>query len=500
MDKIKSLKKQLKRFIVLSFLTYNVLIYCTSVFLLKIDMFSELNYFYALFLYMIIALLICNCYFNYKFNELYNENSEVDVLTSLYNIKTFELKVNEKIKQAPNKIGGMLFIDIDNIKFINDKFGHDVGNEFIVEMSRMLTYFDKYDGISCRVSGDEFIVYVHGFENEKELFKVFEGLYEFGKDFCVKTSDEIINKIRFSSGVAYYPKDATKFCELYKLSDFALHCAKNTEKGRVLEFDKKNYKENYYILENSRAINQLIDNKLVRFAYQPIVDLKTGEVYAYEALLRSKMECFKSPLEIIDVASSQAKLPHLESLVIFTIYENIKKHEEILGDKKIFLNTLPNQVLSVEEGALLVEKYDKYFSKVVVEITEQENNNKINMDRKVNFLRKYSIGIAVDDFGNGFSNEVRILELMPNVVKIDMELIQGISNNSDKQTIVSNLVEFCHGKNIKVVAEGVEECVDLEYVCKLGIDFVQGFYVSKPNFEFIDIPKEIKDEILRYSN
>ncbi len=518
MDKAKDFHRQIIGILSLIFLLYNIAIVIAIKVLsffdilnvsLNFDSKSLITYAVIIILYNIIAVFLVDYIFKIKFDthngNLYfsnfsKKNRQQDILTGLYNRNALETKVSEMIANAPEKVGGMLFIDIDNIKFINDKYGHDVGDKFILKLSELLCYFEKYNGIVSRISGDEFVVYLHGFEKEEMLLDVFKGIYSFSESFKVVTPDGIENKVRFSSGLAWYPRNAVEFKELYKLSDFALYNAKNNEKGKLFEFNEETYKENYFILENSLAINQLLDNKLVKFAYQPIVDLKTGEIFAFEALLRSKMDNFKSPLEIIDVAKTQCKLPQLENLAIFSVYEDIEKNESLIGDRKIFLNSLPSQVLDIESLDTLVERYNKYFGQVVFEITEQENKNKENMKRKLEFLRKHNLGIAVDDFGSGFSNEIRILALKPNIVKVAMELIQGISTDPDKQAIVANLVDFCHNKKIKVVAEGVEQSEDLKYIIDMGIDYVQGYYLARPAFEFNDIPRNVKEEILKYNN
>ncbi len=423
-------------------------------------------------------------------------NSKLDILTGLNNKKSFQEKVQICIENEPNKIGGLLYIDIDNIKYINNKYSHDIGDRFITKLSEALKYFEKYNGILGRVSGDEFVVYLHGFENQNKLVEIFKEFYKYSENLTIKTDDGLEHKIHFSSGLTFYPKDATIFEQLDKYADFALFCAKTYEKGTIVEFNREEYNENYHLLENSYAINHLLENKLVKLAYQPIVDLKTGEIFAYEALMRSKMENFKSPLEIIDVATTQAKLQQLESLVIFTAFEDISKNEEKLGDRKVFINSLPSQVLDHESTKKLVELYEKHLNKVVVEITEQASLNKNNLKRKWEFVEDFGLELAIDDFGSGFSNERRILDLEPSIVKVDMNLIQGINHDKDKQIIVRNLVEFCQSKNIKLVAEGVENSKDLKYIIDLGIDYVQGYYLARPNFEFLEIPKEIKAEII----
>ncbi|WP_296561887.1 EAL domain-containing protein, partial [uncultured Acetobacterium sp.] len=101
-----------------------------------------------------------------------------------------------------------------------------------------------------------------------------------------------------------------------------------------------------------------------------------------------------------------------------------------------------------------------------------------------------------DDFGSGYSNEIRILTLLPDIIKIDMEMIQGIHCSEDKRNLVANLVEFCHNKSVLVVAEGIETAEDLATVIEMGVDLAQGFYLGKPEFEILTISLELQQEIL----
>ncbi len=428
-----------------------------------------------------------------------NSIEQVDIFTNFSTKKALEEKVTSIIKRHPNAVGCMLYLDIDNIKFINDKYGYEIGDEFILKFAEILKYFNKYNSVISHINGGEFIVYLHCFKDEQELLELCKELYSYADEFKVTTPDGVENKVHFSIGLSWYPENAQNFDTLYKYSDFALYYAKKNEKGRLTEFNLEDYKRNFNILENKLAINQLLDNKLVQFAYQPIVCLKTGDIYGYEALIRSKMNSFKSPFQIIEVATTQSKLPQLEALVIFSVYEDLKNNDEKLGDRKIFVNSLPSQVLDEDNVYELIKLYKNYIDRVVVEITEQDVINPGNLERKLAFVNEYNLELAIDDFGSGFSNEKRILALKPSIVKVDMELIQGISLNVDKQTIVSNLLDFCHNKNIRVIAEGVETSEDLKYISKLGVDYVQGYYVAKPNFEFLEIPDEIKQEIIDIS-
>lgn len=420
---------------------------------------------------------------------------DYDALTHLYSNMALKREVCRRLREKPDKIGAMIFIDLDNLKYINDNFGHDVGDRLIIRAGEIFRYFEQYDGIVSRISGDEFAVYLHDYQQQDEVRKIIQALYDQSHTFYLETPGGVSNRIRFSSGVAWYPQDADNVTDLLKLSDFAMYEAKKKEKGRLFEFNREYYQQMSYLLENRESINRLLDEQLIRFAFQPIVDLKTGEIFAYEALMRPLLDNFKNPLEILSVAAAQSKSAQLERLVMLMTFQIIEEHAQELGACKIFINSIPSQMLIEEDRLLFQRRFHKQFKKVVIEVTEEESRNEDNLAQKVQFLRENGIQIAVDDFGSGYSNETRILSLLPDIIKIDMEMIQGIHCNPDKQNLVSNLVAFCHYKGVKVVAEGIEEKEDLLAVIEMGVEYAQGFYLGKPAFEFADLEKTIKNEI-----
>lgn len=421
---------------------------------------------------------------------------DFDSLTQLYNRMAFKRKVNECIRDNPDKKGALIFSDLDNLKYINDTFGHDMGDRLIIRAGEMFYQFEKYGGIVSRISGDEFAVYLHGFDSLGELRKIIYEQYYENSHFYLHTHDGVSHKIRCSSGIAFYPTDSDNVTDLLKLSDFAMYEAKHSQKGTIIEFNRDSYTRNSYLLDSSEAINRILDEGLIHFVFQPIVDLKTGEIYAYEALMRPLLDNFKSPLEVLKVAAVQSKLNQLERVVILKAFEIVKNHISILDEKKVFINSIPNQSLSESDLSFLKDNYKEIFQNIVIEITEAENENSNLLQRKLDFIKYTGMKIAVDDYGSGYSNEMRVLSLRPDIVKVDIGLISNIDSNTDKQQLVSNLISFCHPKGIKVIAEGVERKEELITIIKLGIDYVQGYYIGKPNFELISIDDKIKKEIL----
>lgn len=310
------------------------------------------------------------------------------------------------------------------------------------------------------------------------------------------TPDGKAHRVRSSAGLAWYPDDSDNITDLLKLSDYAMYEAKHNRKGTMFEFDQESYKENAYLLENREAINRLLDEGLIRFAFQPIVDLATGEIYAYEALMRPLLDNFQSPLEILSVAASQSKLNQLERLVIFTAFDYVRDHLDEIGQRRIFINSIPSQKLPPEDIQQMHQRYpEEVFRRVMIEITEDVDYSPQLLDDKVQSVRGMGLPIAIDDFGSGYSNEMRILALEPDVVKIDMGIIRGIHADPNKQQLVANIVGFCKPKGISMVAEGVEDAEDLMEVTRQGIDYVQGYYTARPNFELKELAPDVVEFI-----
>lgn len=423
-----------------------------------------------------------------------------DKLTHLYNRVAFKREAYNIIHKEPDKVGVMIFADLDNLKYINDNFGHDVGDGFLVKAGEMFNQFSKLGGIVSRISGDEFAIYLHGYDSQQTLRNVLFDKFATYRNYHVTTPDGRPQRIRFSAGIAWYPNDSDNITDLLKLSDYAMYEAKSTRKGTIFEFNRESYKKNIYLLENREAINQLLDGFLIRFDFQPIVSLKTGEIYGYEALMRPLLDNFQSPLEVLAVASAESKMAQLEHVVVMKSYQYIADNIARIGDKKIFINSIPDQILSDEDRQHLVRRYHHIFENVVIEITEEQNLTIQQLEAKANNIKERASMIAIDDYGAGYSNEMRILSLKPDIIKIDMAIIQGVSHDNDKHQLVENIISFCNQKGIITVAEGVESIDDLDVIIDMGADYVQGYLLSEPQFELGGVDEAVAEHIRNRNN
>ena len=422
---------------------------------------------------------------------------DYDILTNILNRRAFYNEVTEKLNEKNLKIGAFIMWDLDNLKYVNDTYGHDCGDNYIRKAAMILKKFEQYGGIVARRSGDEFLVFLYGFDRENEVRDIVETIHEDVENSYINLPNGRTLKLRASTGIAWYPKDAVTFDELSRFSDFAMYKIKKTVKGSISEFNRNEYDEDYFLLNSQEDLNKLLDEELVRYAFQPIICADTGEVFAYEALMRSKLESLKSPLNIIKLATADSRLYEIEKLTFFKSLESYVENQKYFKNKKLFINSIPNYVLVNDDLKKFEKMYWRYLDNIVVEILENEQSNTQGTSEKTKLISSWNSQVAIDDFGSGYNNEAVLLEMTPDYVKIDMEIVRGINEDLNRQQICKNLISYAKQRNIKVVAEGVEYEEELEKLIELGVDYLQGYYFSRPEFVPAEIPAEKRDMVLR---
>nr|WP_090092286.1 EAL domain-containing protein [Clostridium uliginosum] len=417
---------------------------------------------------------------------------DYDILTNLLNRRAFYNRVNKKL-QEDIEIAAFVMLDLDNLKYVNDTYGHDYGDKYIKKAAIVLEEFTEHNGIVSRISGDEFYVFIHGYDDKDKIRQIIKRIHKNMKQSSIILPDNNELKIRASAGVAWYPDDSTKYEELTKYCDFAMYKIKNTAKGNLNEFNRDDYNKDSFLLSSKEELNKLIDEELVKYAFQPIVNANTGEIYGYEALMRSQLDTLKNPLDIIRLATSQFRLYQIERLTWFKALESFVEYKEEFGEAKIFLNSIPNYVLSDEDLDEFKQLYSPYCSKIVLELLENERSNGEHTAKKRKLIEEWGAKIALDDFGSGYNNEALLLEITPDIVKIDISIIIGIDKDLNRQQILQNIISYSKQRGIKILAEGIETKGELEKVIEFGVDYIQGYYLSKPEF----IPPKISEKLVK---
>lgn len=243
-------------------------------------------------------------------------------------------------------------------------------------------------------------------------------------------------------------------------------------------------------------VERILDENLITYAFQPIVKADTGEIFSYEALMRSTTEEPVSPLTIIKYAGFLGRMPDVEFATFRNVMTVLEEREEIFGDAKIFINSIPGVRVNDEQFATIDELLRRFSSRVVVEITEEAELDDSSLQRIKNHLSMYGIEIAIDDFGTGYSNINNLLRYMPNYVKIDRALLSGIDKAPQKQHFVQEIIKFCKDNNILSLAEGIETAEELSTVIHMGVDLIQGYYTARPALDTVrKIDKKVRNEI-----
>lgn len=410
---------------------------------------------------------------------------DYDMLTHLLNRGAFKRALKRYLpdnQEEERKLGAMIMWDLDNLKYINDSYGHDYGDQYIQRAANVFGRFarDK-NAVVGRISGDEFLFFVPVCSTRQELLDTVMQIKEAlnSTKICLPDGEEI--PVRASGGIAWYPDDGTTYEELKRYADFAMYDTKNSYKGEFKEFDRRNYERDYLLLQGKEELNKLIENKMVEYAFQPIVSAMNGCVIGYEALMRPTIESFRSPGDVMRLASAQSRLWDIERLTFTESLKAYSSQRENFGNSLLFINSIPSQLISESVIQELERDYGEDLHRLVIEIIENEQSDGEIMEAKHKLAKRLNAEIAVDDFGAGYSSESVLLYMQPRYVKIDISIVKEIHKDADRQMLVSNLLAYTRDRGIKVIAEGIECMEEMEVLIDLGVDYLQGYYLGYPN-------------------
>lgn len=408
---------------------------------------------------------------------------DYDPLTNLLNRRAFHAKMKEIYRKPDQlKIAAFMMWDLDNLKYINDTYGHDYGDKYIIAAANVLRHFSKLqNAVVSRVSGDEFYVFLYGYESKDSARAVIHSVREEMNSASMLLPDSRQTKIGASAGVAWYPDDATNYSILIKYADFSMYTAKRTEKGQLFEYNSELYERDSFLLNSKEELDQLIDDESLDYVFQPIVNAHTGDIFGYEALMRPDSSShLQEPAAVLRVAEIQSRLQQIEKLTLFNAARSFSKFSEITGDKKLFINTLPGHMLFGDDITAFETEFHDILDRFVFELIETDRLNDTLTRRKLEYCKTWGAQIAIDDYGTGYSNESILLSLNPDYVKIDIALVHNINADPNRQLLLKNLLAYLRSQNIAVIAEGVENAEEMRLLITYGIDYLQGYYLGAP--------------------
>ena len=413
-----------------------------------------------------------------------------DELTGLPNRRYFNTCLANQIEvcKRSEMFFAVMFLDLDNFKFINDMYGHQGGDALLVHYANIMSKLLRKDDVLARIGGDEFLVLVVNLslsDGSKVLNSLLQKLLAiFREPFLI---DNNKNYITTSIGVACYPRDGNYADALISNADIAMYEAKTTGRNSIVLCTPEIKDE---VTSKSKLRNSLfgaINKNELLIYYQPQIDIKLNKLSGFEALLRWKLndEHFISPNEFIPIAEETGLIVPIGYWVIKTACTTLKKwHRNGYPYLKMAINLSVNQLNEfdfVDKVIKIIEDSGLDTSFLEFEITERialKINEKINN----NLYKLNSIGskISIDDFGTDYSSFMNLKRLPIDRIKIAMEFVQGINKNPMDAAIVSSIIDLSHNLRLGIIAEGVETLEQLEYLYGKGCNGVQGFFFYKP--------------------
>ena len=408
-----------------------------------------------------------------------------DVLTGLPNKMALYEKGTNTILAGSDNNTALMFVDIDNFKYINDTMGHGFGDRLIAKASDRLLSVVANKGDVYRFGGDEFIILLHSVENTEMISKVAACILASFKD-PVEMDNSLLH-ISISIGISISPEHGNDIMELIKRADIAMHRAKEAGKGKIVVFD---HPMNDTFAERMNIEKQLYSAMArdeFELFYQPQVDLSLNKVTGLEALLRwnSPELGVVSPLKFIKIAEDSHLIIPLGAWVLRTACTFLKSlHDQGLQHLTISVNISMLQLLQTDFNELVLDTLRTCGLKpeyLELEITESilvESYDHVSS--RLNELRDHNIRIALDDFGTGYSSLSYLTHLPISTLKIDKSFIDSIHTGTHQTALIEQIIIIGKKMNMCVVAEGVEQNNQLEYLKEQNCDKIQGYLFSKP--------------------
>jgi diguanylate cyclase (GGDEF)-like protein/PAS domain S-box-containing protein len=416
--------------------------------------------------------------------ESLRELAYYDTLTGLYNRASFKRKVGDALRRVErfNEPFGLLFIDLDRFKEINDSFGHEHGDQLLAQVARRIESELRELDQACRLGGDEFTVLVPHVDGDADLAAIAQRLIDVISRPYRLSEQEM--EIGCSIGIVVAPRDGSDADVLMRHADAAMYHAKDSGRGRYAFFDAAIDARNQRLMKIKQGLKFAEARQELSLVYQPEVDPHSGEVRLYEALMRWNSEELGpvSPAEFIAVAEESDLISQLTRWLIEQVARDSRCAP--LDRCPISINLSPRQFRSDNWLQLIraaIEQHALEPGRLCIEVTESALVEDLRVTgAQLEQLKQLGIRVAIDDFGTGYSSLAYLKRLPIDFLKIDRSFVADIGQDPDDQTIVETVIVMAHALGLQVVAEGAETQEQVEFLRSRGCDLIQGYYYARP--------------------
>ncbi|MBA6355872.1 MULTISPECIES: bifunctional diguanylate cyclase/phosphodiesterase [unclassified Colwellia] len=422
-----------------------------------------------------------------------------DLLTNLPNRVLVADRITQAMVQCQrgSQSLAVAFMDLDGFKDVNDKYGHNMGDELLIAVSQQMQAALRQDDTLARIGGDEFIAVMINLEKPEDSVPILECLLKAAANPV--TVGDVIMQVSVSIGVAFYPQDGVEADPLIRRADQAMYVAKQEGKNRYHLFDTA--KDNL-INTQRKSINDvrtaMASDEFV-LHYQPKVNMQTGEVIGVEALIRwqHSVRGLVPPLDFLPVIEGHAVSLELGEWVIDRALSQIIQWRNMGINLPVSVNISAYQVqqsnFTTRLATLLAIHPEVAPNCLELEILETSALHDISqVSATMNACCELGVRFALDDFGTGYSSLTYLRRLPAHLIKIDQTFVREMLENADDSAIVEAVIGLAKAFRRDVIAEGVETIPHGLALLKLGCQLAQGYGIARP-MPAIDIPKWVSN-------
>ena len=413
------------------------------------------------------------------------ELASQDVLTGLMNRYAINAKIEQALDDArgdPSRMLGIVFLDLDNFKRVNDHYGHVYGDRLIKRVSEIVSESLPDGATIARLGGDEFLILVDPCTPELLETLAQTIIDRFRSAIHLDLMDVYTS---CSIGIAVYPQHGETLEALISHADTAMYAAKEAGKHTYCVFSPEmNQKVAKYIWLDTE-LRRAIDEQQFVLHYQPLVNLYTGQLHSAEALIRwQSSRGLVAPSEFIRFTEDSGLIIPIGRWLMREAAMQAARWNESGMNVRISVNVSARQLRDadiVNQLRELIEESGAARTLVDIELTEscfiEDEKSAIDLMRQ---FKQLGARILLDDFGTGYSSLSQLTRLPIDVIKLDRSFITGIDQNYQSQSLVRSLLNLARAFGFAIVAEGVETEREVQFLKDIGVDYAQGYFYSKP--------------------
>ena len=405
-----------------------------------------------------------------------------DSLTELPNRRWFLESVGQALKNQSLGAGGLLLVDLNGFKEVNDTLGHHHGDLVLQEVGPRLRAAFRSEDLVARLGGDEFAVFMPGADGDAAQAAVQRLQDALHRPIEV---DGISLELDASIGLAWYPDHGSDVDTLLQRADVAMYRAKASHHALVTYRQEDDYHSPERLVLATDLRRALADDQLL-LHYQPQVELGLGRPVAAEGLVRWEHphRGLLGPLEFIEVAERTGLIKDLTYRVIDLGLRDLRSWNEDGRKLSLSLNVSVRSLLDrrfPEEVEKLLARHGIEGSALTLELTESSLMVDPEVAKKtMRHLAELGVSVAIDDFGTGYSSLAYLTDLPIGELKIDKSFVRAMGSDARNAIVVRSTIELAHNLGLRTVAEGIEDAFTFERLRALGCELAQGFHMSKP--------------------